>query len=268
MKNRGFTLIELLVVVAIIALLLSIILPAMRAAKAQAQSAACLSNLNNVTKAWMIYAQENLEQLVGPMVGNIRDPDYCWVAGPENASGAAVTPENSTRLDEIRGIEKGLLYPFLTNSDVYHCPSDTRFLKSPASGGSGEGGYRSYSLVSGAGPSRPSEVDWLGYHPYLKLTNIRSPGDKYIIVEETDGRGMNVNSWVIKPQNPTTWVDPIAIWHVKSSTLGFADGHAEKHKWQDRSTIEMAEQQAVNFSAPGSQDLEYMIRTFPYERFN
>lgn len=268
MKKKGFTLIELLVVIAVIALLLSIIGPALRSAKAQAYSAACLSNHRGITMAWIVYAQQNGDRLVGPMVGNTRDPDYCWVAGAEDAGGVSVSAGNSTHQDEIRGIQKGLLFSYLDSPEPYHCPSDTRYLKAPESGGSGEGGYRSYSLVAGIGAVRQTEIDWQGYQPHLMLTTIRSPGDKYILVEEADGRGMNVNSWVIMPQNKNQWVDPIAIWHINSSTLGFADGHAEKHKWYDKTTIEMAEQQAVNFPAPGSKDLEYMIMSFPFLQLN
>ena len=43
-RNRGFTLVELLVVIAVIAILIYLLLPALSAARAVAQAAACLSN--------------------------------------------------------------------------------------------------------------------------------------------------------------------------------------------------------------------------------
>ena len=50
-KTRAFTLIELLVVVAIVALLLTMLVPGLTRAKELARRAACLSNLNSIGKA-------------------------------------------------------------------------------------------------------------------------------------------------------------------------------------------------------------------------
>ena len=59
--RRGFTLVELLVVVAIIALLMSILLPALGHAREQGKRAVCLSNMRQMGIALLSYALENRE---------------------------------------------------------------------------------------------------------------------------------------------------------------------------------------------------------------
>lgn len=55
---KGFTLIELLVVISIIALLIALLLPTLKAAKAATQNAICLSNLKQIGMASEIYADD------------------------------------------------------------------------------------------------------------------------------------------------------------------------------------------------------------------
>ena len=70
-RNPGFTLIELLVVVSIIALLIALLLPALREARGVAEQTACQSNMRQIGLAMAMYIQENNEYMTGAYVDGV-----------------------------------------------------------------------------------------------------------------------------------------------------------------------------------------------------
>jgi prepilin-type N-terminal cleavage/methylation domain-containing protein len=66
-KSGGFTLIELLVVIAIIAVSVSVLMPALSAAKVQSWKGQCLANLFEVGRVDSMYAQDDPQDILGPV---------------------------------------------------------------------------------------------------------------------------------------------------------------------------------------------------------
>jgi len=251
MKNRAFTLIELLVVIAIIAVLMAILMPALRLAKDQAYGIICVSNLKSLSISWYLYKDDNDDKLVGGHPG--RDPDTdAWVKAPQGLGD--VTQQ------EYNGIKAGLLWPYAKEMDIYRCPADRRKLQPP------NYAYRSYSI---AGGMNGEDKEWNG-RAITRYSEVENPALKLVFVAECDPRKYNMGSWVVSHPPNNTWIDPLAIWHNKRSTIGWADGHAEKHRWVDKSTMHWADlaaigEQGVFNKAPDAgegEDLRFMQRSY------
>jgi len=77
-KTKGFTLIELLVVISIIALLLSILMPALSKVKEKARAIVCRSNLKQISQAMIMYSVEHDDKTMAvEWYANV-DPGEYW----------------------------------------------------------------------------------------------------------------------------------------------------------------------------------------------
>jgi prepilin-type N-terminal cleavage/methylation domain-containing protein/prepilin-type processing-associated H-X9-DG protein len=87
MERRGFSLVELLVVIAVIAVLASLLLPAIQKAKAKSHTTVCLNNLRQWGLAMQLYATDNDDYLPPEGTGNSLNQETGWyVALPRTFS--------------------------------------------------------------------------------------------------------------------------------------------------------------------------------------
>ncbi len=253
--RKGFTLIELLVVIAIIALLMGILMPALQKVKEQAKGLHCVNNVRSLTMAWFMRQDDNDGELAhGNVPRSAKFREYgqpYWVQPPQDVDGVYTGDPSPTLNDELRGIERGELYPYIKDVEAFRCPSDDR-KKNP-----NRATFRSFSIAGGMNGEEGSLA-------VKKYAEIRNPATKYVFVEEADPRKWNMGSWVVNPTGDR-WIDPLTVWHGDKSTLGWADGRAEMHKWEDPRTIEMYDvyvEGGWSPNHPDSPDLKFMQRGY------
>lgn len=241
MRRRGFTLIELLVVIAIIALLLAILIPVASAARERGQRVVCLSNLRQLTLAWIAYADQHDGKLV------IGSP-YDWLeAGPnwrlKGWLGTAFWfPESRSALMEDP--DKGALWPYIRDIDFYRCPrgwADHVATYAIVAAANGMGEVAGTYLPNYAG----REYVRLGKRvggtvlKLTRLTDIISPGGGQRAVFMDQGQTPDGSDFYVHYLYPKWYrSSPPPIHHADGVTLSMADGHAEYWKWKGRETVE------------------------------
>lgn len=219
--RKGFTLIELLVVIAIIAILAAILFPVFAKAREKARQSSCLSNVKQLSLAFMQYAQDYDESLPGMWQTN-------------TAPGISVTWQN-------------IVDAYIKNTQVLYCPSNKggrgygmTYDTTSATTRRGVGSYLTYNGTFWGSASlgdikRPAEIVmvadcWPG-HIYIPHMG----SGAWLITVDANGDGTpEASGWGTAQE---WWYNGMEPRHNEGANVGFCDGHA---KWINKMTYSNA----------------------------
>jgi len=209
--ERAFTLVELLVVVAVVTLLLALLLPAMRNAKAYALDAVCSSNVRTIAQAEYTYAYDYRRFLTEAATGEPRpDGQECLVD---------VHPWEKTR--GILWYETLLWGKYIDTLEIFVDPVDTN-------------------------PPRDENFAFVSYaiNAYLErggndnqISSIHSPARTLMITANNPAKPTHSGVW--------NYARPDAHRHVGYRAMyAFCDGHVEAKSFRDMFEVEYDPQQS------------------------
>ncbi|MDB6040141.1 MAG: xcpT 2 [Verrucomicrobiales bacterium] len=220
--REGFTLTELLVVISIIAILASLLLPAVSRAIAKAQGVRCLSNLKQLQLSCLLYTDDNDGRLppnnTTIMAGKLTGKPGSWVLG------------NAQSDLSSSNIEKGVIFRYNGSTAIYHCPAD----KSTVEGHKELQRLRSYSLdwYLGVDPT-------VYFSPRIKLrySEIVTPGPSQVYAFIDEDPSIDDGTFWCPFEHAPDWGNLPAVRHGLGSNLSFADGHVEHWRWRSPKEI-------------------------------
>jgi hypothetical protein len=234
MKHKAdFTKRDLFIVLACIFFLLLNIAAIGSNGRERAKRMVCLANLNKLTHAWILYANDNDDKLVNGVAGIDNNQQHHnelpWV-NRDWASDWTLGRHLPHDQQEV-AIISGALWPYCRNLRLYHCPSAR------------PGELRNYSIVDSMnGYPRAvtfnnilerkvgQTVLWL-----KKRSEIRTPGPAHRAVFIDEGR-VTPYSYAVFYDKMQWWDDP-PVRHSDGATLSFADAHSEHWRWKSQETI-------------------------------
>jgi prepilin-type N-terminal cleavage/methylation domain-containing protein/prepilin-type processing-associated H-X9-DG protein len=202
----GFTLIELLVVIAIIAILAALLFPVFAKARSKARHAACCSNMAQISKAAIMYAD---------------DYEGCF-------------PLHESYYQSPRGNIPGttgvcyhdLIQPYIRNKAIFICKE--RPNKTVCCGISS--GSTGSNLVWGYGIT--CYATWINLNGGMNMYRVKRPCDYAYLFEAAF-------DWIDNPaqltiqENKNDDKHRLVLWHMDRMNVAYADGHVATYSRQD-----------------------------------
>ena len=262
-KQRAFTLIELLVVIAIIAILASLLLPALARSKQKAAGIQCLSNQRQLCLAWKMYVEDSQDKFLyaqDPDLSNRPGKEYAWL--PSDLSNGY-----NHETDEDATIRQSPLWPYCgKNAGIWKCPSLKKLIPDPQKGTSLPYAWgHSMNYFMGGDNDQNYEREWAPimsvYHKLSDISSEPGPSGIFLFIDQREdyftllAYQVSMLGWPSfnMSYNFSSWP---AFSHTGCASFTFADGHSELHKWRVGTTTPVPA--PSNLSVPANQDTKWL----------
>jgi len=251
-RVQAFTLIELLVVIAIMAILASLLIPALKGAREKSKGAFCLNNMRQLGLAIHLYAGEHEDEL----------PQNMGTQGIQAtvAKGEFLNWANDVMSWELDSdntnswlLSVGGLGPYVGGvAKLFKCPSDTILSETQKVAGWRER-VRSISMnamVGNAGEfmSSGQNTNNPGYRQFIRLGDVPQPSRIFALIEEHPD---SINDgYFLNRYSQKQWIDLPASFHNGGANMAYVDGRAEWHRWRNKLTRQPARPDAAELPLP------------------
>ncbi len=241
-SGLGFTLIELLVVIAIIAILASLLLPALSRAKERAQGIQCVSNMKQMQLAWQMYVDENNDRVppndAWTTAGGLPyDTNKTWVRGWMNYYQPV---QDNTNAVYLRTSHLSAYQPSL---GVWKCPSDKSTSRHE---GRLYPRVRSITMdlvIGSISDPLNTSAEFAHLQQVKRLADAvnPAPADLFVFID-TSAQSIATGYFGLESVDPASdpstyqWAVVPASYHGHAAGLSFADGRAELHRLRDPRT--------------------------------
>jgi prepilin-type N-terminal cleavage/methylation domain-containing protein/prepilin-type processing-associated H-X9-DG protein len=228
-RTTAFTLIELLVVIAIIAILASLLLPAITRAKAQSLRIKCISNQHQIAIAYQLYTEDSDSSY--PAHAN-------WGTVGGRATNGTVLTHNAPG-ETIRPLNR-----YVGNIEVFRCPADRGDPFWPAAKTCWDGWGNSYLPMW--------SVDWYGVKHVTGDSKMNSRAAeapmKMAEVAQKPTTKIVQGDWIWHGSRDLT--TPKGIWHnykgKRICNMLFGDSHVESYRFP--ADMHLIDRQPVNIN--------------------
>jgi prepilin-type N-terminal cleavage/methylation domain-containing protein len=228
--ERAFTLLELVVVIGVLSIVAATILPSLSNGESRSPAFECLNHHRQLCNAWRMYAEDNSDRLVPNLHGG---------AAQGGASGAAwatgwldwTALTDNTNVGFLINPKYARLAPYVNGAtNLFKCPADQYVSAVQANLRWQRVRSVSVDILLGESNAESGPIDPI-YKHVRKLSEFLYPvpAEAHVFLDEHPD---SINDPGFFPPHQTSWIDLPAVYHHGGAAFGFADSHAEIHRWR------------------------------------